>query len=85
MNKRLLEITEKISTFNGIREHEIIFNPYAEFKNPTADTDNLKGAFNAEGKEIKLAWAFLNEISKYNVRLYPDCLLEIHLKEFKKS
>jgi 8-oxo-dGTP pyrophosphatase MutT (NUDIX family) len=76
-NERLLSVTENIFTYNGIDEHEIVFTYSADFKNPDAYSNNLKGNINAEGKEIKLVWASLNEVTQNNIRLYPDSLAEI--------
>ena len=83
-NERLLEITENIFTYNGIAEHEIVFAYSAEFKNSTAYIDNLKGNLNAEGKEIKLVWASLNEIRQNNIRLFPSSLSTILSTELEK-
>jgi 8-oxo-dGTP pyrophosphatase MutT (NUDIX family) len=84
-NERLLEITENIFTYNGIAEHEIVFIYSAEFKNPNAYTDNLKGNINAEGKQIKLVWASLKEIRQNNIRLFPSSLSALLSVEFESK
>ena len=83
-NERLLEISENIFTYNGIAEHEIVFIYSAEFKNSNAYTDHLKANINAEGKEIKLIWASLDEIRQNNIQLFPSSLPTILSSEFEK-
>jgi len=80
-NERLLSITENIFTFNGIKEHEIVFTYYAEFRNKQAYSSLLKGGINAEGKEIKLIWAALDEIETKNICVYPQSLLALLKQE----
>ncbi len=82
-NLKLLNISENIFQYNGIDEHEIVFVYYAEFKNKQAYGSKLKAGVNAEGKEIKLVWASIDETEKKNIQLYPEGLLEILKSIFK--
>ncbi len=75
--EKLLEITENIFTFNGVREHEIVFIYLAEFSDKQAYSKSLEGGINAEGKTIQLVWASLADIIRDNIKLYPSGLSTI--------
>ena len=76
-NVRLLTISENIFEYNKVKEHEIVFVYKADFKNEGSYSSSLKGGLNAEGKEIKLTWASLDEIKQKNIRVYPGKLMQV--------
>jgi 8-oxo-dGTP pyrophosphatase MutT (NUDIX family) len=76
-NVRLITISENIFDYNTINEHEIVFVYKADLKNKESYFSSLNGGLNAEGKEIKLIWAGLDEIKQKNISLYPGNLMQI--------
>jgi len=76
-NIELLNINENIFTYNGKKEHEIVFIYKAEFKNKLAYEATLITNSNDNGTKIKVAWATTDEITDKHIKIYPECLWEI--------
>ncbi len=76
-NVKLIDTSENIFSFNGIKEHEIVFIYSAGFKDKSAYKKELRGRQNDKGEEIKLVWASLYDIAGKNINLYPPGLLPL--------
>ena len=83
-NLVLLDTLENIFTYNGIKEHEIVFVYKVDLKNKNA-YDSLNANKNDTGKQIKLIWASIDEIKNSEVSIYPFRLLEILEKQRHKK
>ena len=83
VHERLLGISENIFTFDGKKEHEIVFTYVAEFKDQAAYNEKLTG-IESNGQLMDLVWITIDELAKSTMKLYPSGLFE-QLEQWEKD
>ena len=73
---QLIDVSENIFTFNGVREHEIVFSFFTSIS-PEADLQGLQAVANDNGRPLVLKWFTLPELLEQQGTIYPFNLTRV--------